>query len=143
MARICRRQHRSSSKRLTPRQSPGPLVSLDPKNRIDRKESDKVEETKMIQTTIGQLPDIGSVTQLEQTVNDFIEATITTVEKHMLLARPSLYSKRWFTPAFKIEQTEVNRVYRRWQESCTNRGKEHPTTIALFTEMYIKRREWT
>jgi len=81
--------------------------------------------------------------QLDDIVAKIVQATTAAVEKYTPLARPSPYSKRWFTPALKVQQSEVNRLRRKWQESCTERGRNHPATMALFVEMRTKRGEWT
>lgn len=97
----------------------------------------------MIQTTIGRLPAIDTREQLDEAVAQVIQATTAAVEKYTPLKRPSPYAKRWFTPELKAQQSEVNRLRRKWQKSCAERGREHPTTMTLFTEMRVKRREWT
>jgi hypothetical protein len=65
------------------------------------------------------------------------------VERHTLLARSSPYSKQWFTPELKMQPKEVNRIRRRWQNSCANKGREDATMKDLFIEMHNKRRAWT
>jgi hypothetical protein len=89
------------------------------------------------------LPRMDTEGQLDQTVNDLIEATQAAVEEHTPPARPCPYSKRWFTPDLKKQQVEVNRARRKWQDSCARRGRNNIITLYLFTEMRTKRREWT
>ena len=64
-----------------------------PRRAFERADWEKIG--KMIQTKIGRRPDIGSVAQLEQTINDLIEATTAAIEKYTPRTRPSPYSKRW------------------------------------------------
>jgi hypothetical protein len=80
---------------------------------------------------------------LEQTVSSLVEGTTMAVNRFTLLARPCPYSKRWFTPELKIQQREVNKARRKWQESCATKGREDVTTIPFFVEMRSRRREWT
>lgn len=71
------------------------------------------------------------------------EATATAVDRHTPNLRPTPYSKRWFTPDLKIQQTEVNHLRRRWQESCAELGRDHTRSMTLFQDMQQKRRAWT
>ena len=92
---------------------------------------------------MGESPHVESIDQLEHTADDLIATTIAAVDKHTPHAKPSPYSKRWFTPELKIQQREVNRLRRKWQESCANTGPVHPRSMGLFIKMHTKRREWT
>lgn len=65
------------------------------------------------------------------------------VEKHIPDQRPTPYSKRWFTPDLKVQQTEVNHLRRQWQESCAEHGRDHTRSVNLFQAMQQKRRTWT
>ena len=46
--------------------------------------------------------------------------------------RPTLYSKRWFTPDLKAQQVEVNQLRRRWQKNYAELGRTHADTTATF-----------
>lgn len=59
------------------------------------------------------------------------------------MAKPSPYSKRWFTPDLKEQQREVNKTRRKWQESYAEKGRQDPMSIYLFSDMRAKRRAWT
>ena len=76
-------------------------------------------------------------------VERLTEATATAVDRHTPDLRPTPYSKRWFTPALKIQQTEVNQLRRTWQESCAELGRHDARSMTLFQEMQHKRRLWT
>src|ERR1700712_2277321 len=120
-----------------------PLLAPTQRSRraFDRAEWDNIG--KCIQTAIDPSQEIRTKTQLEERVNKLIQATSIAVEEHTPLTRSSPYSKRWFTPDLKTQQREVNKTRRTWQESCASKGKDHPHTRTLFTEMSTKRRVWT
>ena len=80
---------------------------------------------------------------LDETVERLTEATATAVDRYTPDLRPTPYSKRWFTPVLKIQQTEVNHLRRKWQESCAELGRHDARSITLFQEMQQKRRIWT
>ena len=122
---------------LWPKQAPSQQARL----AFDR--ADWASIGQMIQTSLRQPQEIETNDQLDRTVGDLIQAASTAVKKYTPAARPSPYTKRWFTPELKPQQVEVNRARRRWQKSCACRGKDHPATMTLFTTMRKKRREWT
>jgi ribonuclease HI len=80
---------------------------------------------------------------LDEAVEKLINATATAVDRYTPDLRPTPYSKRWFTPDLKVQQTEVNRLRRKWQESCAELGRHDPRSMTLFQEMQEKRRTWT
>ncbi|THC87931.1 hypothetical protein EYZ11_012622 [Aspergillus tanneri] len=45
---------------------------------------------------------------LDKVVERFTEVTAAAVDRHTPNLQPTPYSKRWFTPDLKIQQTEVN-----------------------------------
>jgi hypothetical protein len=98
---------------------------------------------KAVQTILQPLPEIRSKEELKQVAEQLISATTTALDLHVPSANPSPYSKRWFNPELKAQQRKINQVRRRWQESCAARESYHPYTMALFTEMRLKRRAWT
>jgi ribonuclease HI len=87
--------------------------------------------------------DIKTRSALDQTVERLTEITASAVENHTPNRRPTSYSKRWFTPDLKVQQTEVNHARRRWQKSCAEYGRDHARSVTLFQEMQQKRRAWT
>jgi hypothetical protein len=80
---------------------------------------------------------------LDEVVERFTEATAAAVDRYTPDLRPTPYSKRWFTPDLKTQQTEVNHLRRRWQESCAELGRDQARSTTLFQEMQQKRRAWT
>jgi hypothetical protein len=104
-----------------------------PRRAYERTEWERVGE--MILASMTLLPRVDSEAQLDQLVNDLIEATITAVEAHTPHVKPSPYSKRWFTADLKTQQAAVNKTRRKWQASCADRGREDPATMNLFREM--------
>lgn len=80
---------------------------------------------------------------LDRAVEKLIHTTTTTLDQHVPCLAPSPYSKRWFTPDLKAQQTEVNQTRRRWQDRYASLGPNHPMTKTLFEEMQRKRRQWT
>lgn len=80
---------------------------------------------------------------LDAIVEKLTRITALAVENHTPNRRPSPYSKRWFTPELKVQQSEVNHTRRKWQESCAHQGRDHARSVALFHEMQQKRRTWT
>ena len=97
----------------------------------------------MIRTKMGESPHIETIDQLEQEVDNLVTTAIAAVNQYTPQAAPCPYSKRWFTPELKMQQREVNRLRRRWQEGCALKGRANPITMGLFSEMRTKRREWT
>jgi ribonuclease HI len=92
---------------------------------------------------MGPWKEIKTRPALDKVVERLTEITASAVESHTPNRRPSPYSKRWFTPDLKVQQTEVNRLRRKWQESCAEHGRDHAHSVALFQEMQQKRRTWT
>jgi ribonuclease HI len=92
---------------------------------------------------IGPWKEIRTRPALDEIVERLTEITASAVENHTPNRRPTPYSKRWFTPDLKIQQTEVNRLRRKWQESCAEHGRNHARSVTLFQEMQQKRRAWT
>lgn len=87
---------------------------------------------------IGPWKDVKTRPALDNAVERLIEATTTAVDRHTLNLQPTLYSKHWFTPDLKIQQTEVNHLHQRWQESCTELGQDHTHLMTLFQDMQQK-----
>jgi hypothetical protein len=80
---------------------------------------------------------------LDEAVQNLTEATTASVNKFTPDTRPTPYSKRWFTPDLKVQQTNVNQLRRRWQEKCGELGRDHPHSTIAFQEMQRSRRAWT
>jgi ribonuclease HI len=97
----------------------------------------------MIQRQMAGMPQLETKEQLDDAAKSLIAITTAAVDKHTPHAKPCPYSKRWFTPELKLQQREVNKLRRQWQNSCATEGPYHPRTQALFSEMRIKRRAWT
>jgi hypothetical protein len=112
-----------------------------PKKAFDRAEWNKIGEEVVRQ--IGPWKEIKTRPALDETVQKLIETTTAAIDRYTPNARPTPYSKRWFTPILKIQQTKVNQLRRKWQASCAELGREHPSSITLFREMQEKRRAWT
>jgi hypothetical protein len=91
---------------------------------------------------MGPWKEIKTRPALDEAVERLTEITASAVENHTPDRRPTPYSKRWFTPELKVQQTEVNHLRRKWQESCAERGREHARSVSLFQEMQQKRRTW-
>jgi hypothetical protein len=92
---------------------------------------------------LGPWKEVKTRPALDEAVERLTEATITAVDRFTPNLRPTPYSKRWFTPDLKIQQTEVNRLRRKWQESCAELGRNYTHSMTLFQEMQQKRRAWT
>ena len=86
---------------------------------------------------------IESRQQLDEAVAELTTLVQQEIDKCVPTARPSPYAKRWFTPELKVQQVEVNKARRRWQERCASHGRADPVAAQLFTEMHSQRREWT
>lgn len=80
---------------------------------------------------------------LDEIVERLTEATATAANNFTPNVRPTPYSKRWFTPDLKVQQTEVNRLRRKRQQSCAELGRDHARSMALFQGMQQRRRTWT
>lgn len=98
---------------------------------------------KEIQMKLGDIGEIVSQQCLDETVDELITVVEGEVNKHVPETRPSPYAKRWFNPDLKIQQSEVNKLRRKWQECCASSGRDDPRAMRLFTEMHSKRRAWT
>jgi ribonuclease HI len=92
---------------------------------------------------MGPWKEIKTRPALDDAVERLTEITTSAVENHTPNRRPSPYSKRWFTPNLKAQQTEVNYIRRKWQKSCAEHGRYHTRSENLFDEMQEKRRTWT
>ena len=88
---------------------------------------------------IGPWKEIKTRPALDEAVERLTEAAAAAVDSLTPDLRPTLYSKRWFTPGLKIQQTEVNRLRRKWQDSCSEFGRNHDQSATLFREMQQKR----
>jgi hypothetical protein len=110
-----------------------------PKRVYERADWAKIRS--LIQDTLQPWPPLGSVTELEQAVEKMILSTTAAIERYIPIAKRCPYSKRSFAPELKIQQMEVNRARRKWQENCATKGPQHPDTIEIFEEMWRKRRE--
>ncbi|OQE00248.1 hypothetical protein PENVUL_c055G06446 [Penicillium vulpinum] len=107
----------------------------------DRADWCKIAED--VRRQLGPWKEVKTRPALDETVDKLTEATAMAVDKHTPDLRPTPYSKRWFTPALKIQQTEVNQLRRTWQESCAELGRHDARSMTLFQEMQRKRRLWT
>ncbi|KAI3015386.1 hypothetical protein CBS147347_11193 [Aspergillus niger] len=78
-----------------------------PKRAYDRANWEKIGQDIQSQTTT--LPTILSTAvttaDLDQAVEKLISSTIAALDRHIPSHRPSPYSKRWFSPALKAQQT--------------------------------------
>jgi Endonuclease-reverse transcriptase len=97
-----------------------------PKRDYHRADWEKIRRT--VQTLMQPWPTITSNTDLELAIEKLVKSSVTAIEQHTPLLRPSPYSKRWFTPELKHEQQEVNRARRKWQESSHLRRSKMPQT---------------
>ncbi|KAJ5839473.1 uncharacterized protein N7525_004661 [Penicillium rubens] len=122
---------------LSPRRQPAAKA----KKAYDRADWAKIAEDVLRQ--IGLWKGVKTRPALDEVVERLIEATTTAVDRYTPDLRPSLYSKRWFTPDLKIQQTEVNYLRRKWQESYAELGRHDARSTTLFQEMQQKRRIWT
>lgn len=111
------------------------------KKAFDRAEWNKIGEE--VVRRIGPWKEIKTRPALDEAVRKLIDATTAAIDRYTPDARPTPYSKRWFTPDLKVQQTEVNQLRRRWQSACAELGREHPSSTTLFREMQEKRRAWT
>ncbi|BAE66183.1 unnamed protein product [Aspergillus oryzae RIB40] len=123
--------------------------SLQPKQNVKlklKRAYDRADWTKVGQDILNLIdpqPRILSSQDLDQVVENLVHTTTTVLDQHVPFLAPSPYSKRWFTPDLKVQQTEVNQIRRRWQDGCAILGPSHPMTKTLFEEMRRKRRQWT
>ena len=96
-----------------------------------------------IQTKLHYEEPIESRQQLDEVVAELTTRVQEVIDRHVPMTRPSPYAKRWFTPELKVQQVEVNKARRTWQERCASHGRTDPTAMQLFTDMHSKRRQWT
>ncbi|KAL2700577.1 hypothetical protein AAEP93_009100 [Penicillium crustosum] len=89
---------------------------------FDRAEWNKIGEEVLRQ--IGPWKEIKTRPALDGMVQKLIEATTAAVNRYTPDVRPTPYSKRWFTPDLKVQQTKANQLRRKWQESCAQLGRE-------------------
>ena len=75
---------------------------------------------------------------LDDAVERLTEVTATAVDRHTPNLQQTPYSKRWFTPDLKVQQTEVNHLHQRWQEGCAELGRDHTCLMTLFQDMQQK-----
>lgn len=97
----------------------------------------------MIHSHMSGAPKIQTKGELDQAVKTLIDITTTAIGKHIPIAKPSPYSKRWFTRQLKTELKEVNKSRRKYQRSCARNGRQHPRTLELHKAWRTKRRHWT
>ena len=88
---------------------------------------------------MGPWKEIKTRPALDEIVERLTEATASAVENYTPNRRPTPYSKRWFTPDLKVQQTEVNKLRRKWQESCAKYGRDHTRSATLFQAMQQQR----
>ncbi|KAK9847032.1 Endonuclease/exonuclease/phosphatase [Penicillium brevicompactum] len=98
---------------------------------------------KEVTQRIGPWKEIKTRLALDEAVQNLTEATTASVNKFTPDTHPTPYSKRWFTPDLKVQQTKVNQLHRRWQENCGMLGRDHPHSTTAFQEMQQSRRAWT
>lgn len=108
-----------------------------------RRAYDRDKIGKKIRLQMEPWPALTTESALDDVVEKLTDVTTATVERHTPHLRPFPYSKRWFTPDLKTQQTELNQVRRRWQESGAEHGREHARSASLFDDMRQKRRAWT
>jgi hypothetical protein len=107
----------------------------------ERAEWDKIGAEVLLQR--GLWKEIKTRPVLDEAVERLTEIATSAVENHTPNRRPSPYSKRWFTPALKAQQIEVNHIRRKWQVSCAEHGRHHTWSENLFEVVQEKRRIWT
>jgi ribonuclease HI len=110
-----------------------------------RKMYDRTDWIKVGQTIQGALTPIGAIQsreQLDSAVEQLVSTTAVTVNKLTPTARACPYSKHWFNPELKEQQSEHNRLRRFWQACCSGRGRDDPFTQSQFAAMQKSRRKW-
>lgn len=112
-----------------------------PRKAYDR--ADWANIGKEVLELIGEQREIHSTEALDTTVENLTKITASAINKYTPDLRPSPYAKRWFTADLKHQQNGVNRLRRRWQESCAETGRDDPRSMALFEDMRQARRAWT
>ncbi|KAF7118717.1 hypothetical protein CNMCM5793_008337 [Aspergillus hiratsukae] len=131
--------HRATYSEWSLKARHGPIAKT--RKAYERADWDKIGAEVLLQ--MGPWKEIKTRPALDETVERLTEITASAVENHIPNRRPTPYSKRWFTPDLKVQQTEVNRLRRKWQKSCAEHGRNHPRSVTLFEEMQQKRRIWT
>lgn len=63
---------------------------------------------------------------LDERVDKLTKTTARAVNRHTPDLRPTPYSKRWFTSALKVQQTEINQLRRTWQKAARKTGDTTP-----------------
>jgi hypothetical protein len=112
-----------------------------PRKAYDRADWEKIgKETQDLFEGPGELD---STEALDTAVERLTRTTANAVDKHAPDLRPSPYSKRWFTADLKAQEKDVNRLRRKWQESCAEVGRADSRTMAMFEDMRQSRRTWT
>ncbi|CEJ62845.1 Putative Reverse transcriptase [Penicillium brasilianum] len=117
------------------------ITTAQKRKAYSRADWNKIGENVARQT--GPRKEIKTRPTLDDTVQKLIDATTEAVNQYTPNTRPCPYSKRWFTPDLKAQQSIVNRIRRRWQQSCASLGRDHPHTKDAFREMQESRRAWT
>ncbi|KAG2001218.1 hypothetical protein GB937_010390 [Aspergillus fischeri] len=112
-----------------------------PRRAYDRADWRRIGES--VQAQMAQFSPIQTKAELDEVVAKLISCTASAINQYTPMSKPSPYSKRWFSPELKIQQGEVNRARRKWQESCAERGRQNPMSLILFEDMRKKRRAWT
>lgn len=99
----------------------------------DRAEWSKIGEE--VTRQMGLWKDVKTRPALDTVVQKLTQITTQAVDQFTPNRRPTPYSKRWFTPDLKVQQVEVNQLRRRWQSSCAELGRDHPSSITAFQNM--------
>ncbi|KAI3093180.1 hypothetical protein CBS147333_10127 [Penicillium roqueforti] len=116
-------------------------LTTKPRKAYDRADWEKIG--KEIQVLFERPGELDSTKALDTVVDRLTRTTANAVDKHTPDLRPSPYSKRWFTADLNAQQNDVNRLRRKWQESCAEVGRADPRTMAMFEDMRQSRRAWT
>ena len=107
----------------------------------DRADWDKIGNE--VQSIMGPWKEPDTTQALDAMVEKLTRGTATAVGRHTPDLRPSPYSKRWFSADLKSQQMAVNQARRKWQENCSEFGRDDPRSMYFFEDMRQKRREWT
>lgn len=110
-----------------------------PKRAYSRADWSRVSQT--ILREINQYPRIQTNRDLDHVVENLIQTTTATLDRHVPVQAPCPYSKHWFTPELKTQQVEANQARRKWQERYTTWKSDHPNTKSMFEIMREKRRK--
>ncbi|EED11753.1 conserved hypothetical protein [Talaromyces stipitatus ATCC 10500] len=79
-----------------------------PKRAYDRADWAKIGQR--LVESLGQALEIHSTADLDNEVNQLVETTTVVLDQHVPLQKPSPYSKCWFTPELKPQQTLLNQT---------------------------------